>query len=551
MASAGEDCPPSEAGPTDKKAAPTDGSSEATPLGDDVAGSAPASDQSDAAPTAASEPSPSQASPSQASPSPHAQPQPSAKKKRRSDVQLTKDDRSEGRDGEADDGDLNDEGGKRSDPFERASDEVLKKRRIVKASQGKWSAAAGGNGSANGGGGGTFASVTLRPSGEGGEKSPSTSSGDAAPAVFGSRAQVPTFGSAAAAGGGPGFGSAATKAGEFGSGFGSASSGFGALKPSPDKDTAGDGKGDADDKGDADSSPPKASAFGGGFGAPSSGFGALNSTKSSFGFGSTSDDKGAVGSGSAFGSKGGGFGSASGDKDTAAASTGSEFGGTFAKSPEPAPSTPSKFPTSSVVDTANGEQNEDCLCQVRAKLFKMVPEEKNPAADEEGSPPKGDVLSVAPTSGRMELVKAKKEDGASPEKGGESAGSQTAGVDGAQNPRMVQKEAGIGPVRVLKQKSPLAIVEEGADEDRNPPLARVVQRQETSGGQATKVILNVRLDPETCNLIRRGEKFVQLNVPNGAGALESSLFKVKTTADADTLEKNLKAMLGASGSTTE
>jgi len=214
------------------------------------------------------------------------------------------------------------------------------------------------------------------------------------------------------------------------------------------------------------------------------------------------------------------------------------------------------------VDTANGEQDEDCLCQVRAKLFKMVPEDDTSGDAEDGSALKGDVPSVPSTSGRMELVKAKKKkeeqnEGSSPEKGSASPikakDSTSNGGDGSAMPKLVQKEAGIGPVRVLKRKPPLTFGEDGAkaktDDDDQQLTARVVQRQGTSGGLATKVILNVRLVPKTCSVLRRGDKFVQLNAPNGEGTLESSLFKVKTRAEADVLEKSLKAMLDATGET--
>ena len=110
---------------------------------------------------------------------------------------------------------------------------------------------------------------------------------------------------------------------------------------------------------------------------------------------------------------------------------------------------------------------------------------------------------------------------------------------------MVQKEAGIGPVRVLKRKSS---VTNDDDKEKSTSDSRVVQRQETGkGGQATRVLLNIRLVPKTCSVIRRGDKFVQLNAPNSNGELESSLFKVKTTADADTLENELKDALEDKG----
>lgn len=435
--------------------------------------------------------------------------QPSSKK-RRSDIQINKDmpDNSDG-DG---DGDLNDEGGKRSDPFARASQDVLQKRKIVKASS-KWSGADGGT---KGSSGGMFSSVNLAPKApEKSEKHAGTNLSNKPTSVFGS---------------GSGFGSAGVKSGGFGSGFGNVSHGFGSLNtssPTKEKETInGDTK-----------SPPESTAFGGGF-SVSSGFGSLKPSTTSFAFGSTDVANNSTSSSNTGGTTG----------------TASGLSGSFATSPKKSVNTSQvKFPTSSVVDTANGEQDEDCLCQVRAKLFKMVPEDESLVVEDENKS-KGDVLSVPSSSGRMELAKPKKDDqesspevaNKSPEK--EKKSSTTLNND-EKPPKLVRKEAGIGPVRVLKRKPPmmLAVIGEiGEEAAKRPTSARVVQRQETSGGQATKVILNIRLVPKTCNVTRRSEKYVQLVAPNSDGKLESILFLVKTLADADTLEKTLKAVLDIS-----
>jgi len=436
-------------------------------------------------------------------------------KKRRPGIQLNKDDHLEGQDDNSDgDDELNDEGGKRGDPFKRASEDVINKRKIVKVSS-KWS-----SGTTGASGGSTFASVKLAPTAtEKSEKDAEPSESNTTTSIFGSSAKI-TFGSNAIGATRSGFGSTVAKSGGFGSGFGSVSNGFGALKSaSSDKNNS------ANDH--TNSAPSKSTAFGGGFGAVSSGFGSIQSSTTPSLFGSSASTK-----------------AVSSPKNTVSTSSGSGLAGTFANSPKK--SSPSKFPTSSVVDTANGEQDEDCICQVRAKLFKMVPDNDTPDTEEDSSALKGDVPSVPSTSGRMTLVKAKKEgEEESPKKSKESldrAKESTAGKDGENKPKLVQKEAGIGPVRILKRKSPMILgrCEEAA---KKPYLfSRVVQRQETSGG-ATRVILNVRLLPQTCDVIRRGDLFVQLNAPNGDGALESSLFKVKTSAEADTLENNLNAIL--------
>jgi hypothetical protein len=172
----------------------------------------------------------------------------------------------------------------------------------------------------------------------------------------------------------------------------------------------------------------------------------------------------------------------------------------------------------------------------------MVPEDESADADEE-SISKGDVPSVPSTTGRMESVKAQKGNDISTEQEVDA----TAGLqEGGNKLKLVQKEAGIGPVRILKSKPPRDLGDDG-EKAKQSSTARVVQRQETSGGGATRVILNIRLDKATCTVIRRGDKFVQLNAPNSCGAVESSLFKVKTTTEADTLEKALKDVLGLNG----
>ncbi|KAL3766251.1 hypothetical protein ACHAW5_008197 [Stephanodiscus triporus] len=381
-----------------------------------------------------------------------------------------------------------------------------------------WSSGGGGgnNGSTTTAGRGLFASVklaTAASSSEGTreeEADPVSSANDPAPA---SSAAVAGFGSATAKNNGGG--------GFFGSGFGksAAPSGFGALRGDADDSTAG---GDA-----RSSSSYKSAAFGGGFAAASLGFGTIRSASSSapFGFGPASSD-------------------ATPPRDAAATSGGDGGGdggsaGIFVKGPGAASDAvaraapPSKFPTSSVVDTANGEQDEDCVCQVRARLFKMVPEDEKPASAEDGVL-RDDVPCVPSTHRNLDLVMKGKE-----ENDGEDGGSATGEAgrgEGEKRPKLVQKEAGIGPVRILRRKPA-----DGDAEQRTS--ARIVQRQETSGGGAFRVILNVALSSKSCTFNRRGDKFVQLNALNNVGVIESFLFKVKTTADADTLERILMDVL--------
>lgn len=427
-------------------------------------------------------------------------------KKRRSDIQLVKDGLSEGPEcsnsGEEDDDDLNDEGEKRSDPFKRASSDILKNRKIIKASS-KWS----GGGDGGTAVGGTFASVKLT------HTSTTTPEADAGPSSFlGSNNGVISFGLTSSAEKNESV--TAKSSALFGSTFGSVSKGFGTLKSSSTSDNSDKFNGET-----------KLLSFGRGFGSVSSGFGALKSSTTLSGFASAIQTK-----------------SAPSMNNAATSGSNGSFTGAFTSSS--ISGCQSQFLTPSVVNIDNGEKDEDCLCQVRAKLFKMVPETES-AEDEEESKSKGDVPSVPSTTGRMELVKAKKcDEGRSRNK----ADDFTAGVkEEDKKQKLVQKEAGVGPVRVLKSRTPTLLGGGGGNAQVEQPSARVVQRQETSGGGATKVILNIRLDKGSCTVVRRGDKFVQLNAPNSFGAVESSLFKVKTTAEADSLEKILTDLLGSNG----
>jgi Pyruvate/2-oxoacid:ferredoxin oxidoreductase gamma subunit len=373
-----------------------------------------------------------------------------SKKKRRSNIQLNKDDHPEGECSD-EDGELNDEGEKRSDPFKRASEDVLKARKIVKVSK-KWEK------SESSTGGGVFGSVQLvapEKKDDGKKEAPALS-------VFGSSAKVPTFGSAAT----------------FGSGFGAVSNGFGALKP----------KTDAEDKKDDNSKP----TFGSGF--ASTGFG------------------GAV--------KSNGFGNVDKKTDKEDTATKPDSEGTFTAST----STTEKIimkPT----EVNNGEQNEDLVCEVRAKVYKLSPvDDAEEAKGEQGE----NVPSVPSTSGRMELKKNDEKKEENEQRNGDKI-------------EMEWKSRGIGPVRVLQPK----MLGTAGGANGKP---RVVQRHETAAGsKGTTVILNTALVPE-CKVTRTSDKTVKLDAPNPkreetGRALESFSFKVKTEAEADLLMSSLKKML--------
>ncbi|KAL7519263.1 hypothetical protein ACHAWX_004052 [Stephanocyclus meneghinianus] len=433
--------------------------------------------------------------------------QPSSKK-RRSSIQINKDDHPEGEcasdDEEGDD--LNDEGGKRSDPFQRASAEVLKGRKILKASK-KWSGSLNDGNSVRG----TFANVNLVGSlgaapaafseGNVDSKDDVTASSPATSApvstsIFGSTAKVPSFGSAVAS---SGFGKST-----FGSGFGAVSNGFGAIKAAAPSSE--------EDKSEKDS-PPK--AFGQGFGSVSTGFGAVKSSSAAV---SRFDSNEA--------------------ESPDSVSPGAFAGGSSSSTP-PA----KKFIMHPAASVTNGEEDEDCVCEVRAKLFRMAPvapEQETEATETNESV----VPSVPSTAGRMELKKAddKQKEGTND---GSSGGKNEVVMD--------WHEAGIGPVRILKRKENSHAVAESDDsaqeKDRFTALARVVQRRETApGSQGTKLILNVRLFPDLCRVHRKSEKCIQLDAPSSEGdgsgrTVGGYLFRVKTAAEADLLQTCLEKML--------
>jgi hypothetical protein len=383
-----------------------------------------------------------------------------AAKKRRSNIQLNKDDHP---DGECDDdGELNDEGEKRSDPFKRASEDVLKGRKIVKVSK-KWETASGGGA----GSGGVFGNVTLVAD-KNEEKDDAADKTDGAtekkeedaPSVFGATAKVPTFGSAT------------SSFGTFGSGFGSVSNGFGAIKS---------------DENGTDAQPK--SAFGSGF--ASSGFGSKSSPTSS-GFGTEKDAP---------------------KPDNEGAFTASTC------------TTEKVILQSTAVN--NGEENEDCMYEVRAKLYKLAPVQEVEEKEEAGE----HVPSVPSTSGRLELKTEEKKE-------------EETKVD-----KMIfeWKDRGVGPVRVLKGKDNSL---KQAEEKDNKSHARIVQRQETSqGGQGTRLILNAYLVPGVCKVTRTSEKIIQLAplnniVEDGSGGVVGSYsLRVKTAVEADELQTALEKVL--------
>jgi len=258
--------------------------------------------------------------------------------------------------------------------------------------------------------------------------------------------------------------SAASSSSTFGSGtaFGSAAAGFPFIKKTEKNET--------DDDSATRASPSNLGVFG--RGATICGFGGA----SGFGFGSTVPSTS--------------FGSVSKDNET------------------DDPTTESVFPSTEAGDPANGEENEKCILQHRAKLYRLVEKKENPSqTDGEESEKKED-----------EKDSQKKEATAEKE----------------------WKEVGTGPVRVLQHLS-----EKGQ--------YRIVQRRETSpGGAGTKLILNVKVTPTETHVERHGEKHIRLTtIVAEEKATGTFLFKVKTVVEAEELiEAIRKTIEGAAISKT-
>jgi len=291
------------------------------------------------------------------------------------------------------------------------------------------------------------------------------------------------------------------------------------------------------------------SVFGSG---TTSGFGSITAnggTKSSLGFGSVSSSgtNGTTSTTSGFGSFGGGFaastsskstptfsfGTTTTGKSTFGTSNGSSKDSTSTKDSHGNSSSTAAFPKSTQ-KVSNGEEGEECIFEIRAKLYKLV-SKKSAKANSVKSTEKTGI----PHSSEL---KASVDDD---KNGNGNANSSNKNDEDWQ-------EVGIGPLRIL-QKS----------EKDDATRLRLVQRRESS----QVLILNARLRPEL-QVLRKGEKYVALNVfetssddddndddePSKEIKEEESsskadktailrivkyLFKVKTVAEADLLEKAL------------
>jgi hypothetical protein len=294
------------------------------------------------------------------------------------------------------------------------------------------------------------------------------------------------------------------------------------------------------------------SGFGGGFGAatPGTGFGFASSTS---GFGSAPESSAASV-----------FGSSTAFSGGLASTTSSEsaFGAT--SKPEP----PSVM-LPEEVELRNGEEEEECVVEFRAKSHILVDVEETKASEPErpsapSVPPSSSTAPAArPTSEAGEATDESKsaadesnaEDKKETKEGDTTTSSEKEGMvsnDKEESKEAAQtngdekksqkewRELGIGPLRILK---------------KDKCHTRVVQRRETQpGGAGTKLIVNVPL-PKECTVALQGEKYVRLTTIEPSGKAAIFLLKVKTSKEAqelrDVLEKEIDkaaSFVGKSGS---
>ena len=212
---------------------------------------------------------------------------------------------------------------------------------------------------------------------------------------------------------------------------------------------------------------------------------------------------------------------------------------------------------------SNGEENEECMYQTRAKLFKLINVSQNLAKGNVASTSVSSTRGIPPTSyNKLDVSKTNESDGKN--------------CDGVENTEKIDKESkrndkkwkeeGIGPLRILKTiTSPGRDTSTGEQKDekskendikdrKDKESIRIVQRREsTPGGQGTKLILNIRLHSQ-CNISRQSDNYVCLATLEATDTVDTKaksddkspfksvqyLFKLKAKSDADGLQKSLE-----------
>ena len=194
-------------------------------------------------------------------------------------------------------------------------------------------------------------------------------------------------------------------------------------------------------------------------------------------------------------------------------------------------------------NVVNGEEEEECMMECRAKLFRLTKKigegqksvgmsendgNSAPVAASQSGPP--NLSSLTNKKDEEDDTKGD-DDKAKDDKGGKDD-NKTAKPEcsnKAKNDTDTEwREVGIGPVRLLRTKTKKEI------------STRVVMRRETHpGGSGTKVILNVKLI-RLANVSKSGDKFLRLTLVAEENKPVNYLFKVKTVDHVNQLMKHMK-----------
>jgi len=216
------------------------------------------------------------------------------------------------------------------------------------------------------------------------------------------------------------------------------------------------------------------------------------------------------------------------------------------------------------VKVSNGEEGENCLFQIRAKLFKLVTFRKEEKIDDESTQ---EFVGIPPSSNTKDTqAKDDNEEGKQLKRQQEHKNTNATA-------EKKWSEVGIGPVKILEKrldekddgngKTNTSSADEKQKTFNEKKSIRVVQRRESAPwGQGTKLILNVSLRSE-CHVTRQSDKYVKLatfesiqesneqhrndskNNHNHIVEIKSAipvnyLFKVKTLSDANSLQEALE-----------
>jgi len=150
-----------------------------------------------------------------------------------------------------------------------------------------------------------------------------------------------------------------------------------------------------------------------------------------------------------------------------------------------------------------GEEDEECVLQVRAKLYRLVSSkaEKDKALGADES-----IDTSSSAAGKTEEIKEQSESNAS-----KTAATTSTSPAATPSKRAAEwVEVGVGPLRILRAQESL----EAGSNSNNSPTTRspdeldtriVMRREEKKGGTGTKLLLNLRLTA-LCSIHMSGDK---------------------------------------------